>query len=407
MRGKSVFIGIVLFCAAAGTGSALDNQGWIGKARETLRSHTTFSAGETPEDGVYCVSLGLVRADSGRNDEERLLKAKLEAQKNLTAYIHGEKVSASRSFTQKGGTAEGEGGGRGKGAFSETFQAKIKADLDAFMRGMRVIGQITERGDSYVVVIVTEQAKDESTVLKAALAEMGGEGVTRAVGEAANYETALQRALRGAVEQILGTLVVGYDKSGTKEGVDNRIFSGTDGTVEKYRVIAVGDIEIGKRVEIVARVSKKKLLDNYSVYMKFLGDPGFLIESDSEDLQARFGQFFTDLGIRVVHDPKDAAYIIDCHGRYRPVFHPADGRRGTQLSLRFKIMRMNGSESLLDMKNRPQSASCFIGTDPERQKEVCAEKAFAQMRDPVHKKVQEIVGRMVSKELDSIARDKK
>ena len=395
------YFAVIIAMAIAGASFALDNQGWLAKARECAEAGKALDSDETKEDGVYCIALAAISDVEGKTVQQKVGEAELEAKRKLTAYVQGETVTASRSVESRSATVTSEGGKTTK-SFSK-FQKRIESKVDAFIRGTKVVGQVTVKETSYIVCVTTERFEDDSAILKAAQAEYGDDGVVKAVGEAESLELATQKAIRGAVEQVLGTVVVGYDKMSTKSEFQHKVFSGTDGVVEKYRVLSETEIELGKRVEIVAKVSKKSLLDNYSNYMKFLGDPAFYIESNSTDLQSHFTQFFTDMGIRIAPIPNAAAYVIHCIGEYREVKHPANGRQGTQLSLRFKISEINGNEVLVDMKNDPRKSASFIGKDPDRQKELCSEKAFAQMKDPLHEKIQAMVGKLVGRKMDAAA----
>lgn len=392
----------VVLSLIVGSSFALDNEGWLAKARECAESGRFLDSDETKEDGVYCIAIAAISSADGKSVQQKVGEAELEAKRKLTAYVQGETVTASRSIESQTATTTTENEKTTK-SFSR-FQKKIESKVDAFVRGTKVIGQVTCKETSYVVCVTTERFEDDSTILKAAQAEYGDEGVVKSVGEAENLELAKQKAIRGAVEQVLGTVVVGYDKMSTKSEFQHKVFSGADGVVEKYRVLSETEIAIGKRVEIVAKVSKKSLLNNYSNYMKFLGDPAFYIESNSGDLQSHFTQFFTDMGIRIAPDPNQAGYVIHCFGEFREMKHPASGRQGVQLSLRFKVSEINGKEVLIDMKNDPRKSACFVGKDTERQRELCSEKAFAQMQNPLHEKIQAMVGKLVGRKMDEAAR---
>ena len=395
------YLSVIVVMALAGASFALDNQSWLAKARECAEAGKTLDSDETKEDGVFCIALAAISDVEGKTVQQKVGEAELEAKRKLTAYVQGETVTASRSVVSRSATVMSEGEKTTK-SFSK-FKKKIESKVDAFVRGTKVIGQVKFKETSYIVCVTTERFEDDSAILKAAQAEYGDDGVVKAVGEAESLELATQKAIRGAIEQVLGTVVVGYDKMSTKSEFQHKVFSGMDGVVEKYRVLSETEIELGKRVEIVAKVSKKRLLDNYSNYMKFLGDPAFYIESNSVDLQSHFTQFFTDMGIRIAPSPNAAAYVIHCIGAYREVKHPANERQGTQLSLWFKISEINGTEVLVDMKNDPRKSASFIGKDPDRQKELCSDKAFAQMKDPLHEKIQAMVGKLVRRKMDAAA----
>lgn len=394
-------IALVSVCIA-GVAFALDNEAWLNKARECAAGGFMMDSDETKEDGVYCLVLSVINTASGKSADAQVGEAVLEAKKKITAFVKGEKVSASTSLETKSETVSN---GEEKMAKSyRKFEKQIKTKVNALVRGVKMVGQITVSEKSYVVCLTCEKFEDQTAALEKAQAEYGDEGVVVSVGEASNLDLATQKAIRGAVEQVLGTVVVGYDKMSAKSEFSSKVFSGADGVVEKYRILSETEIAAGKRVEIVAKVSKKSLLDNYSNYMKFLGDPAFYVESNSPDLASHFTEFFTDMGIRIAPNPQEATYAIFCTGTFRNVKHPTDDdRNGVQLSLRFRVQEINGRESLIDMKNDPRKSACFVGSDPERQKEICAGKAFRQMKKPLHEKIQAMVGKLVGRKMSQAA----
>lgn len=387
---------------AVGTVCALDNEAWLSKARECAESGFMVDADETNEDGVYCLVLAAINTASGKSADVQVSEAMLVAKNKITAYIKGEEVSAEKSVEVR--REETSVNGEKLKKSYRKYESKIKTKVDALIRGIKSVGQITANDKPYVVCLTCEKFEDQAKALEDAQAQYGDEGVVVAVGEASSFDLAKQKAIRGAVEQVLGTVVVGYDKMSTESGFKSKVFSGTDGVVEKYRILSESEIGIGKRIEIVAKVSKKNLLDNYSNYMKFLGDPGFYVESNSPDLTSHFTEFFTDMGIRVVDTPDAAKYLISCAGKFRDVEHALQkGRYGLQLSLRFKIRDVNGSEVLIDMKNDARKSACFVGNDPDRQKELCADKAFRQIKGPLHEKIQMMIGKLVGRVMSKAA----
>lgn len=381
---------------------ALDDAGWLKVAQDNVLENSYFVTGETEEDGLYCLVVEKIKESGGDSAAAQIETSQLEAKRRMTAYMHGESMTAERTLESSSKTETKDG--EKVRVTSKSFSKKVKTKVDALLRGCRMLGQITVEETSYVVVVATEEFEDHSIILQAAMEEMGEEGVVSSVGEASSRDEALQRALRGAIEQVLGTVVVGYSKTSSNESFKKKMFSGTDGFVDTYRVLEESDIDRGYRVKVVAKVSKKSLLDSYSNYMKLLGDPEFFIECSSPDLESHFAQFFNDLGIRITKKPEAATYIIRCHGEFRDVTHPANGRSGKQLSLRFRVHEMNDTEEvLLDMKNDPRKSACFVGRDPDRQSEICAEKAFKQMKKPLHENIQKMVAKLVGRKMDAEA----
>jgi len=381
------------------TVQALDNDAWLNKARSLVEEGFMMDSDETPEEGFYCIIMTeIVPVSSG----SELDAAVLEGKRKITAFVHGETVSASTKLDVKSETLS-EGDETVKKSYRK-FEKKIKTKVNALVKCIKVVGQVSVKEKSYLVCMTCEKFEDQTEALQKAQAEYGEEGVVVSVGEANNHDIALQKAIRGAVEQVLGTVVVGYDKLGTKKDFQSQVFSGTNGVVETYRILSEVEVSHGTRVEIVAKVSKQNLLDNYANYMKFLGNPGFYIKSNSPNLESYFTDFFTELGIRITPNPEEATYIVFCSGEFRAITHPIETeRQGVQLSLRFTIRDAQGKESLIDIKNDPRKSACFVGNDYSRQMEICAGKAFKQMKNPLHKKIQTLIGNLVGKKMDKIS----
>ncbi|MGN0846773.1 MAG: hypothetical protein ACI4RA_05250 [Kiritimatiellia bacterium] len=398
---KLIMIGAML---AVGVAFALDNEAWLAKARECAEGGFMMDSDETKEDGVYCLMLSAINTASDKSVDAQVGEAILDAKKKITAYVKGETVSASTSLESRSESVSVDGEKMSRSY--KKFEKQIKTKVDALVKGVKMVGQVTVKEKSYVVCLTCEKFEDQTAALEQAQAQYGDEGVVVSVGEASSFDIAKQKAIRGAVEQVLGTVVVGYDKMSSKSEFQSKVFSGTDGVVEKYRILSDTDVATGKRIEIVAKVSKQNLLDNYSNYMKFLGDPAFYIETNSSDLASHFTEFFTDMGIRIAANPQEAKYAIFCAGTFRHLKHPTDDdHNGVQLSLRFRVQEINGKESLIDMKNDPRKSACFVGNDPERQKEICAAKAFRQMKKPLHEKIQMMVGKLVGRKMAEAAAD--
>lgn len=264
-------------------------------------------------------------------------------------------------------------------------------------------------GDTMVSwIYLTTKAQDKSKELKEAMNALGDEGTVRAMGEAKTHPNAVQVALRAAVEQVVGTMVVGETKITDNEVVRNKIFSGAEGFVDTYRVTEEVEVSVGWRVTVLAKVSKKKILDSYRVYLKALGDPVFYLnctstDSEGEDAQiaARFGQFFRKLGFKISKTQEGADYVINASGSYRRVKNPIDpDQTFTQYSMVIKVLSKTGEE-LLSLPNNPKKSAVCIN-NPEREREICAEKAFKQMEKPVHEAINSMIARMMADHTDKV-----
>ncbi len=288
----------------------------------------------------------------------------------------------------------------------EFFSSVMQVNVKQALKGVQDLRIIDDDDKITAIVYLTTKSSDKSSELKAAMNALGDEGTVRAVGEANTHQNAVQMALRAAVEQVVGTMVVGATKITDNEKVKNKIFSGAEGFVDTYRVTDELEIAAGWRISIVAKVSKKKILDSYRVYLKTLGDPVFYLDctstdSDAEDKQiaARFGQFFRKLGFKISKTPEGADYVIKASGEYRRVKNPLDeDQTFTQYSMIIRVMSKTGEE-LLSLPNNPRKSAVCIN-NPERERELCAAKAFKQMEKPVHEAINDMIARMMADHTD-------
>ena len=357
-------------------------------------------AGCTKALGVFVVASGTAEITGSKAKAKTV--ARLNAVKKLGAFLGTQMSAEDRAGMTSTTDADG------KEVMTEFFSSMTTEKVNQLLKGVQDYGSDSEGDNVTYIVYMTAKGQDKSAELKTAMNALGDEGTVQAVGEGKTHDVAVQLALRSAVEQVVGTMVVGETKITDNEAVRNKIFSGAEGFVDEYRITAEATVTIGTRVEIVAKVSKKKLLDSYRVYLKTLGDPVFYLDcqssdSDGEDKQiaARFGQFFRKLGFKIAKTPEGADYCINANGSYRRVKSPMDENEVyTQYSMIIKVLSKTGEE-LLSLPNNPRKSAVSLG-DPEREREICAEKAFKQMEKPVHEAINAMIARMMADHTDKL-----
>jgi hypothetical protein len=370
--------------------------------------------GQMQEDGAesragYSKSLGVFIVAKGEaNISGSLAKAKTIARANAVqniAAFFGQQISSETKSESSEVTVNDQT--EIKEFFSTVTEVKIKQ----LLKGVQDLS-MEDDGDTMTAwVYLTTKAQDKTQDLKEAMNALGDEGTVKATGEAKTHQNAVQMALRAAVEQVVGTMVVGETKITDNEKVKSKIFSGAEGFVDTYRITEEIEISAGWRITVVAKVSKKKILDSYRTYLKALGDPVFYLEctssdSDAEDKQvaARFGQFFRKLGFKITKAKNEADYFIKASGDYRRVKNPIDpDQTFTQYSMVITIFSKTGEE-LLSMPNNPKKSAVCIN-NPERERELCAQKAFKQMEKPVHEAINDMIARMMADHTDALMND--
>lgn len=359
-------------------------------------------AGYDKKLGVYVVAKGEAEITGSKAKSKTVARA--NALENLAGFFGTQIDSATTTETTE--VAVGE-----ESEIREFFAKTTKVQVKQLLKGVQDL-EMDDDGDTMTSwIYLTTKAQDKSADLEQAMLALGDEGTVKAVGEAGTHQNAVQVALRAAVEQVVGTMVIGETKITDNESVRNKIFSGAEGFVDTYRITEELEITVGWRVTVVAKVSKKKILDSYRVYLKALGDPVFYLkctstDSDGEDKQiaARFGQFFRKLGFKIAKTLESADYVINAKGSYRRVKNPMDEDQVfTQYSMVINVLSRAGEE-LLSLPNNPKKSAVCIN-NPERERELCAEKAFKQMEKPVHEAINAMVARMMADHTDKLMAD--
>ena len=393
------FITCCLVAFVAGIASAAVPAAVDEAVKQMQADGAEVRAGCTKSLGVFVVASGTAEITGSKAKAKTV--ARVNAVKNLAGYFGTDIANITKN-------AYTESTVNGQAEIKEFFSSVTESKVKELLKGVQDYGTDSDGDTITAIVYLTTKGVDKSAELQAAMNALGDEGTVQAVGEGRTHDVAVQLALRSAVEQVVGTMVVGETKISDNEAVRNKIFSGAEGFVDEYRITAEATVAVGTRIEIIARVSKKKILDSYRVYLKALGDPVFYLEctssdSDGEDKQisARFGQFFRNLGFKISKTPEGADYCINASGSYRRVKNPMDENEVfTQYSMIIKVLSKSGEE-LLSLPNNPRKSAVSLG-DPEREREICAEKAFKQMEKPVHEAINGMIARMMADHTDKL-----
>lgn len=393
------FITCCLVAFVAGIASAAVPAAVDEAVKQMQADGAEVRAGCTKSLGVFVVASGTAEITGSKAKAKTV--ARVNAVKNLAGYFGTDIANITKN-------AYTESTVNGQAEIKEFFSSVTESKVKELLKGVQDYGTDSDGDTITAIVYLTTKGVDKSAELQAAMNALGDEGTVQAVGEGRTHDVAVQLALRSAVEQVVGTMVVGETKISDNEAVRNKIFSGAEGFVDEYRITAEATVAVGTCIEIIARVSKKKILDSYRVYLKALGDPVFYLEctssdSDGEDKQisARFGQFFRNLGFKISKTPEGADYCINASGSYRRVKNPMDENEVfTQYSMIIKVLSKSGEE-LLSLPNNPRKSAVSLG-DPEREREICAEKAFKQMEKPVHEAINGMIARMMADHTDKL-----
>lgn len=348
--------------------------------------------GCSKEDGIFIVGIGTARY---RDDDVALSReiAEANAKKQLASALEQSiraKDVAAMEMTIKGDKSE----------VSAFVSSLTETSVRQLLKGIQTASTGKNKdGRMEVVLYLTTKTSDMAGALQKAMLSFGDKGVVSAVGIAAARDMAERNALRSAVEQVAGTMVVGKVSVNEKEEMHKRLATTAGALVEEYRVVKESKVEMEYRVEILARVDKRKLYDNYRSYFKCLENPAFCLAATDESLVRHFNQFFIDKGFRIVDNPAIADYFIKLDGRFVDRPTPGNGQSmGTMLGLNISVVAVDGSCTLLSMNERQAKDSAVLS--PEQRRDEVSRRIFEKMERRLHQAIQDMVVRMLD-EADS------
>lgn len=382
----------VLICAAQVSG--FDVNGVIGR----MKAGQNLACGKAADVGFWIVSRAEVVPEPGMSANEVNELGLALAKKEIAAFF-GTTVK-SRESASSVVTVEVKNGVE-TSSVADVVKEALTVDVNQFLRGVAVYR--TVKKDKAVEVYcytsmriinaAGEMAKMKAQLPPDTVAALGLAAASGTESVQILREKALASAKRFAVEQVLGSAVAANTQVQDSTKIHSRIYASAAGFVEEFRIVSEGTTPDGYVVKIVAKVARNKLLNNYTAFMKAMGDPGFAVVTNQKDLYMSLCDFFSGLGVRVVADDKTADYIIEAMGDFRRLVHPATRISGVQLSLWIRIMNPRTGQELFAIKNDPKQAAVFHATG-ERQVELAAQKAFAQVKKPLHAKLNQLLGKM-------------
>ncbi len=359
-------------------------------AEDMLSAQADVRAAHSKDLGVYIVGVGhsVLRNDSPRAQNSAREKAEAAA-KNAIASFLGTKVE-SRTQLSVAETAHD-----GQSELKEFYSSLTKTSVREMLKGLQMLEcRKMPEGEIVVVMYAASKVADANNDFENQQNAMGDKGIVRATGIDTDRRVAEQNALRSAVEQVAGTMVVGKVSVSEQEELHKCLATTAGALVEEYRVVQEVKIGVEYRIEVLAKVSKKKLYDSYRSFFKALDNPRFVVLSTNQALVRSFSQYFIDKGMDVTENPNDADYMIRLNGRFTDRPSPITGKPGTMLDLSVEVVSCDGGTVLLKMSEKKAKDSDVL--THEQRVESVAHAIF----DKIHARLDQEIHKMVVKMLD-------
>lgn len=355
--------------------------------REMKDTGVAVRGGVSKTTGFFLVGIGTARYRAEDPGVSREI-AEANAKKQLAAAL-GQSIKA-KDVTILQMKVEND-----KAEASAFVSSLTESSVDQLLRGVQVLESgKNSKGEMYVVVYLATQSTDMTAALSQSMLKLGDQGVVTAVGIDVRRDVAERNALRSAVEQVAGTLVVGKVSVNEKEEMHKRLATTSGALIEEYRVIKEVRTEVDFRVEILARVNKRKLYENYRSYFKCLDNPVFCIRATDPSLVRHFTQFFVDKGFLLSDDPGKAHYVIELEGRFRDRPTPGNPEsQGTMLDLSIAVKSTDGQKVLLMMNACQAKDSAVLGV--EQRREETARRIFGKLEARLHQAIHDMIVRLL------------
>ncbi len=361
------------------------------KIKEMRKNQQIFLNGWTENTGIYIISIERVHLTGNIKEAEATELALAAAKKGIAAFL-GQSISSSETLSY----LEDQNGSK------EFYSSLQKIDIKQFLRGVTVYSVQKDKESLEAVCYVFSRTGDMAAELAKKLKEfppgtVGAVGIAVISGNRLDQakQAAVNSALRSAVEQVLGTVLAANTQVQDNEKIKACVFAHTSGFVDQYRILEEKQEAGNYQVTLIASVQKEKLLDSYRAYMQSFGDPKFFLATHNKELYLTFSEFFTGLGLKLSREQQNADYIINAFGEFQRLKHPINATPGIQLSLWIRIYDAKSNQELLSQKNDPRKAAVFHGSE-SRQVELTTEKAFAQIKQPLHEAINKMIGKMIT-----------
>ena len=348
-----------------------------------------FECGESSDAGIWVVTKVHFSADEKIPVNELISRATIIAKQNISEWMSTD-ASASTTLQSESNTVNE------KTDISEQLKTEVKTNSKAFLRGVTMHSRIKNANGFTAFFYATGKIADRTAELEAQL-KAAPPGVVRAVGFGVIVDgkigpakrEARQAALRNAVEQVMGTTVIGQSQLMDNEKAKSKVISQTAGNIKEYRVVKEDQDGPNYQMIINAKVDEKNLLDNYAAMVRSMGNPGFMVKCQDPDLKAAFSGFLAELGFKVVNRVADAAFIVDGNCKYIAANHDYYGK-GIQIDLNLRLIDQKSGQEFFNISNDPRFTTSFSGS-LHQIRQSSAKKAFNKMRQELHEKLNKVV----------------
>lgn len=357
--------------------------------KEMYAANRRFAFGKHHDCGVWMISRHSVPLKNGRTIQEAAALAEVRAKKQIASFLGSKMTSYDKAYMA---SYKGDSGT----VTTSVLESFSQIDVQQLLRGVTLFQQDVRDGKLTAAYYVTGKLVDAAKELEKQL-RSAPPGVVRAVGFGVIVEnrippakrSAVQSALRNAVEQVMGTTVIGSSQLMDNDKVKAKVISQTAGKVKQYRIVKEGRSNQNYQVIVNAEVDEKHIWDNYSAIVRSMGNPDFFINTQDPDLRYALNGFLAELGLSVTDDAAKAHFTVNADCRYMAIKDEHYGN-GIQIDLGIVLSDVKTNRQLFSMKNVPRLTSSYSGSFHQVRRSA-AQKAFRSIKKQIHIKLDRVI----------------
>lgn len=353
------------------------------------------------QHGSYVVSLEFSNNSSESKAKEQ---ARLLAQKNLSEYINGSNVSGQSSAsislsTDVNNTENTE----------SHFYDSVKSTFSGKINAARVLKQGKYKGKYFVAILIAENEISQKHRLKTPEDEKpnlsgSGQRITTVTAKgvaslkAKSYkqvrETAIQDALRSAVEQANGVNIKGTSGQ-FGEAMSIAFSAKTTGYVRTYKI----DSESEKRgtvvIELTAEIDEGKLVDDARLYLDAFTNATFALISNDNETRDWLSSQIEALGFTLQEDAATASYVFEAKFNQKNVENNR-GNTGIQSHYTLTLKNAKSSELVFTLVNDYRKSNIYI-SPLSRAKQVSKTAALKSIKSKLRLEVIQALAKKAEK----------
>ena len=400
---KKILTLILLTLGAGLFAAAFDAAGAVEQLKSTGMK---LKFGQNETTGFYVICRETVQIQNG-NLAEAQERAKMMARVSIAEFVSGANIQAKSSTTET--TKNAIVNDNESFESVELIRRSMKKDVRQVQRGITICAMEKKGGNLTVYCLLVEKIVNAAGEMAKAMKELGpdtvrvsgvaymGAGISQENAEKA----ALAEAQREAISQVMGISITSSSASQSvssesigNDGKENfscddsfkaKVFSSTAGFIETSRIVDKKIAPPTVTVTIVAKVARDKLMDDYRSYLESMGNPGFCVRSNDRDMLDLYSGFFASLGLRMVDNLYDAAYVIDVTCR----FINENGK--LYAAVRAVAKDKTGGNVIFSQENDPSAVS--VNGSSQSEKAALCRRILAKMRPELHGKLNTFIGR--------------